>query len=354
MVDALSALKEAVRDIPGRLFIAYSGGADSRYLLRLARHLEGRDLILCHFDHAWSEHSGQWAHQARLQAEQWDIPFASKRDPAPVISEAGARRARYAFFEELLSPGDAMLMGHHRLDQLETRWMRCSQGRPPRGMPQRRRLGQGWLIRPLLGCDPVMDASAVQDPANQDPRYRRVQVRQRIVQAPDGLVDSLERLGHVYDRLEALVGRYIPQGSYRYDPALPPNLQVHAINAWIWQQARLAAPPIARVQALISQLPAKPDRQPALQWSVDDQRWALRWYAGYLHLEPAVWVAPQPTDEWRPLASGQAAKLHAHSVPPWHRPWAWQHAETPKTFRWWRPKVEPGGKISLEYIDLND
>lgn len=354
LADTHAVFEEAVRDFPGRLFVACSGGADSNRVLQVAAQCAPDRVTVCHFDHAWSSASGDWCSQVKSQTEALGLPFVSQRATEPNATELEARKARYAWFETLLSPGDVLLLGHHRLDQLETRWMRVTQGRPPRGMPGCRQLGSGWLVRPFLELDPLHDASAIQDPANQDPSYRRVQIRMAIQHAETKALAQLERLGRAIDRLESAALSKLPNGPYAFDAALDPGHQRHAIALWVWRQARLAAPPAARLTSLLSQLPAAPDRHPVIQWEDQGQRWAIRTYRGRLYLEPAVWTGPPPIDGWVPLGVGRARDLHALHVPPWQRPWVWQYADQPSRLRRWFPKVSPVGQISLEYIELND
>lgn len=352
--EDLRVLEEAVRDVPGRLFVACSGGADSNRVLRAAAALYPERTQVCHFDHAWSASSADWAMQVRAQAADAGLPFVSARNDQAKTTEAQARQARYAWFETLLRTGDALLLGHHRLDQIETRWMRVTQGRPPRGMPTRRVLGQGCLIRPFLRDFPTPDPAAIVDPANQDLSYRRVQVRAAVLRATSHELDRLDRFGQLFDRLESGVVALLPQDVYEFDPNMDPSHQRHAIGLWIWKLARLAAPPSIRLITLLSQLPAAPDRQPAIQWEDQGQRWALRTYRGRLYLEPAVWTGPMPDSGWGPLGAGRSGELHALDIPPWQRPWVWQRTNDPNYLRRWFPKVRPAGQISLEYVDLND
>ena len=355
LADPYRSVEEAIRGCSNRLFIAYSGGSDSECLLQLVAQIDHPNAVICHFNHAWSELSEQWELQARARAQSLRMPIVVGRDPAPTHSEEGARQARYSWFESLLDPGDVLLLAHHAQDQLETRWMRLTQSRPPRGMPVTRRLGQGRLVRPLLEHQVQHNPDAVQDPANRDARYRRVQVRQVMAQSPSSLIATLARVGRLYDRLEALVHQHLPaSGRYRLDLSLSQASQIHAINAWIWKTARLPAPPQARIQTLLRQIPPTPDRQPAIQWDTPWGRVALRFYRQDLYLEPAVWSAPLPRGDWRPIGVGERARLHAREIPPWHRAWVWQHINEPNRIRWWYPKVADQGNISLEYIELND
>ncbi len=354
VTQRVQAFKQTVSDIPGRLFIAYSGGADSNHLLDLAMEAAPERVVLCHFNHAWSELSDTWQAQANARAKALSIKFRSARDEDPDHSELSARKARYTWLESLLEPGDAVLTAHHRGDDLETLWMRVSQGRPPRRIPFRRPLGQGWLIRPLIERERRPHAQAIEDPANQSLKYRRVQVRQLLTEVPEEVVEQLQRLARLFERLEQLVVQQIPHGPFELNHDLPKPLLRHAISVWIWRVARLPAPPSIRLDTLLDQLPARPDRHPAIQWDAEGTRMALRVYRNQIYLEPAVWIAPMPQGPWRPLAANESKALHARTIPPWHRPWVWHHQSEPKLIRWWFPVVSEFGEIKLDYRDLND
>ena len=67
-----------------------------------------------------------------------------------------ARRARYAALAAELDPDSALLTAHHHDDQAETLLLQLLRGAGPHGlaaMPAVSRLGQGWLLRPLLNVD---------------------------------------------------------------------------------------------------------------------------------------------------------------------------------------------------------
>ena len=111
---------------------------------------------------------------------------------------------------------------------------------------------------------------------------------------PEEVVEQLQRLARLFERLEQLVVQQIPHGPFELNHDLPKALLRHAISVWIWRVARLPAPPGIRLDTLLDQLPARPDRHPAIQWDADGTRMALRVYRNRIYLEPAVWIAPMP------------------------------------------------------------
>ena len=67
--------------------------------------------------------------------------------------EAMAREARFSVFSKLLKKGDALLLGHHLDDQIETviyRLLRGSGNQGLSGIPFDRKLREGRLFRPFL------------------------------------------------------------------------------------------------------------------------------------------------------------------------------------------------------------
>ncbi|QGG79975.1 tRNA lysidine(34) synthetase TilS [Litorivicinus lipolyticus] len=334
----------------GRWWVAFSGGPDSHALLQwaLARH---SDVALVHVNHGWHAQAGAWADACQAQADRLGIHAQLlKLDSTTPKTEAAARVGRYALMQTLLKPGDRLLVGHHRGDQLETRLMRALQRRPPRGMPSQRALGLGMLWRPLLDQPkPRVDADAIDDPANYDRTYRRVQVRQDLLPklAPE-LVRQTERVGRLVERLDRLMGAALPAG-----PQLAVGIASAAtIAAWCWREGQLPGPPRRQIDSLLLQLPPAPDRQPMIEWAALGRRWRIRAYAGQLWLLPAAVDWPPLKAGWRTLEPGQGARLHALGIPPWERAGLCQDAAG--RICGWRPIIRPVGHISLEELRLND
>ena len=152
----LSAVLPQMR-AAANVFVAYSGGLDSTALLIAAVEcLAPRKPVALHVDHGLSPHSGDW----RRHCEQVCAGLGVQCRSVAVALESGAgvesraRDARYQVFAEQLGEGDVLLMAHHLDDQAETLVYRLLRGAGSRGMagiPPSRPLGDGLLLRPLLG-----------------------------------------------------------------------------------------------------------------------------------------------------------------------------------------------------------
>ena len=195
----------------GAIWIAYSGGLDSRVLLQLALeaglNAEGR-LKAVHVHHGLHPQADDWARHCQSSCDQLGVDLALRTvsvEPGGSL-ENQARIARYRVFQSLLGSGDLLLQGHHADDQAETLLLRLMRGSGVRGlasMPSSRPLGRGRLLRPLLDCPRQSLARFaadrqlvwIDDPSNLDPvhdrNYLRAQVMPLLQQRWPGAVSSL-------------------------------------------------------------------------------------------------------------------------------------------------------------------
>lgn len=294
----------------GRILIAFSGGADSVCLAaNLIQSASDRPLLAVHIDHRLDPGSQQRAEYAQTLADQLGIDLHLERlDPPPDGGEAGARAARYGVFARLVQDDELLVTGHHADDQAETVLLRLLRGAGPmglKGIPEQRRFGRGWLVRPLLSWsrDEVIDwlqkhnLRYQADPTNLDTAIDRNFLRQRIMPVLEsrwpGLRQSIARsatLGQGATRaLEALAAmdflsarvndycldqaRLQALGRYRHGQVL---------RHWCFQRG-IDAPPARQIDNFQDQLEqAAADRQPTLQWQ--KQRFIL-W-------RQQLWLAP--------------------------------------------------------------
>ena len=177
----------------GRLWVAFSGGVDSTVLLHALRAVPGS--VAIHINHGLDAAAREWVRHCATVAREFGVRLESQSVcvDAHGNREQAARSARYAALRELLAAGDLLVLGHHADDQAETRVWQLLTGREPGGMPTERRLGVGWLVRPLMGVKrgQILDYARrhslrwIEDPANADPGFDRNRIRH-------GILDRLE------------------------------------------------------------------------------------------------------------------------------------------------------------------
>ena len=187
----------------GRLWVGFSGGVDSTVLLHAVRSVPCA--VAIHINHGLDAGAAGWVRHCSAVAREFGARFESRSVCVDSRGnrEQAARAARYAVFRELLAPGDLLLLGHHADDQAETRVWQLFTGREPGGMPTRRRLGAGWLVRPLIGVkrERILDYARrhnlrwIEDPANADLGFDRNAIRhgvlERLEERHPGAVERL-------------------------------------------------------------------------------------------------------------------------------------------------------------------
>lgn len=124
--------------------IAVSGGVDSMVLLHAVHELtqlkmyQHKKIAVAHFNHNTRAENEQEATGVRQQSEQYGFTYFSEKwkQPASKNFEAEARRARYAFFAEVVLAFEAQLLltAHHLDDLMETFFMRVTRGTSFRGL----------------------------------------------------------------------------------------------------------------------------------------------------------------------------------------------------------------------------
>lgn len=189
-----------------RWLVAYSGGVDSCVLLNLLVELSSQlgkqqnlvipPIVAIHIDHQIHADSESWAELCQVQAARLGVAITVHQVDMGSYHKGGvedrARRARYDVFESITRPDDVLFMAHHLDDQVETLLIRMLRGSGSRGMgamPQHRQLGQGQLVRPLLGTSrseieyyaKVKNLQWVEDPSNSSSDYDRNFLRLQIL-----------------------------------------------------------------------------------------------------------------------------------------------------------------------------
>ncbi|MBC3363414.1 tRNA lysidine(34) synthetase TilS [Pseudomonas sp. SWRI154] len=180
--------------------IAFSGGLDSTVLLHLLVSLAENQtlpaLSAIHVHHGLQAAADAWPDHCRRVCEALGVPLqvVSVRVHPGASVERAARDARYGAFIAATHDNDVLLTAQHRDDQAETLLFRLLRGAGVRGlsaMPRQRPLGQGHLLRPLLDVSRAelqtyaaqQGLNWVEDPSNDDHRYARNYLRQRVFPA---------------------------------------------------------------------------------------------------------------------------------------------------------------------------
>ena len=313
-----------------RLVVAFSGGPDSTVLLHLALAAVGRGansplsatpspqpsepadlggapspseeaaaqvpVAALHVNHGLHPQADLWqAHCARLCAGLGVQFLCRKVQVAGGNVEAMARQARYRAFNELLAPGDLLLLAHHRQDQTETLLLRLLQGRGFAAMPRSRRLDCGaLLLRPLLNVPrrQILDALAalgvpsIEDPSNADPALDRGFLRRRILPALTqrwpGAAKALAAAGAAQAVKDDLLSRLLDRETLALGE-FPAQFQVPALQAWLARFGEQGASNRALAE-FAAQLGARADAQPELRL----RQGSLRRWKGAVCYAPAA------------------------------------------------------------------
>ncbi len=178
--------------------MAFSGGPDSTALLLAVHELleeSGRSrLRAAHVDHGLHKDSGGWARHCKARARALGVSFTCREVEVHADGrgvEAAARRARYEALAALMEPEECLLTAHHQDDQWETLMLRMLRGTGIAGLAgirEKRRLGRGWVLRPLLDVSREdlrvwLDRRGgdwIEDPSNRETEFDRSFLRNKV------------------------------------------------------------------------------------------------------------------------------------------------------------------------------
>jgi tRNA(Ile)-lysidine synthase len=194
-VTSLAALKA-----PHPLAVAFSGGADSTAILRLACDLVPGRVQAFHIHHGLQDAAHDFERHCVALCEAWQVPLTVVRVQArhaPGESpEDAARRARYAALAEAARSHGAqrVWLGQHADDQVETLVLALSRGAGLPGlaaMPVYVERDGVMFERPLLAVPGAelrawlrgMNIAWVEDPSNQDASFTRNRIRLQLMPA---------------------------------------------------------------------------------------------------------------------------------------------------------------------------
>ncbi len=246
------AVRDALADLsPGdRVLVACSGGPDSLALAAATAGLAGRygwragAVVI---DHGWSSVAtvaGQQAAQTCRELGLDPVELIVVDSTGPGGPEGAARTARYQALADAAQQHDAVavLLGHTLDDQAETVLLGLARGSGARSLAGMAAV-RGIYRRPLLGLPRTVTVAACAglglspwlDPANSDPAYARVRLRELAgelerVLGP-GVVQSLARTADLLrddaDALDAAAADLLAAA----DPGKAGELDVRTVAA---------------------------------------------------------------------------------------------------------------------------
>ncbi|WP_409269906.1 tRNA lysidine(34) synthetase TilS [Pseudomonas sp. KCJK9044] len=315
--------------------VAFSGGLDSTVLLHLladyARSHCAPPLRAIHVHHGLQPVANDWPEHCQRVCNDLGVELTVIRvqvEPGASLEQA-ARNARYSALAQVLGPGELLFTGQHREDQAETLLFRLLRGAGLRGlaaMPDKRRLGQGALVRPLLAISRAQLAAYaqawrlkwVEDPSNRDTDFARNYLRgevlpllrQRWPQASQNIARCADHLGEALGLLDevalddlALAEQGAPAQWSALSSldltclrSLSPARQRNALQYWLSQRTRL--PDSRHWAGWVDLCTAALDAQPI--WRLADGQLVRSngriWWLGddWLQSEPVgqPWLAP--------------------------------------------------------------
>lgn len=278
--------------------MAFSGGPDSACLLHMLTNSSiDRGLTVVHVDHGLDRGSARRAERAVSIAEAMGLRCILERVQVRRSGsiEANARHARYEVLRKYVGPGNVLVTAHHADDVAETMLLRLLRGSGPGGLggiPQRRRFGDGYLIRPLLafrreqiqGYLERHRVSSIHDPANDlvslDRNFLRHEVLPLLREHFPGCVQAFARSASL-NRSASDVLADMARADFSRAARPGPSLSLaaladltdfrlaEAVRHWCMAHDQ-SPPPGHRLDEFLRQLrQARPDRQPVLDW---DQR----------------------------------------------------------------------------------
>lgn len=281
--------------------VALSGGADSVALLhalcQLREALAPAEIGAIHVHHGLHRLADTWQEDCRRLCAELEVALQVRRVDGRAASgdspEAAARRARYEALTSVTGVGEAVCTAHHERDQAETLLLQLVRGAGPAGlagMPTVAPLGQGWLVRPLLGVSPAalrdyLGRHAVpwlEDPGNVDPRFDRNYVRHEILPRLEdrwpGVQRTLARAArHQADSAaiaQALAGVDLAEARGSLPgtlsgpalAAMAPARARNVVRGWL-SERRLPTARAVNLAAVLDQLvKARDDAMPLVRW----------------------------------------------------------------------------------------
>ena len=289
----LTAINIGRRVAPGKYIVAVSGGIDSVVLLSVLVQLEGRELVVAHFDHGMRPDSAEDERFVAGLAAQKGLAFVSSAGKLGDVSENTARQARYGFLRDAMTQyrAQAIITAHHQDDVLETIVFNLQRGTGSKGLSSLR--SSETLLRPLLEYrkQDLLDYAQRnyliwrEDQTNASPKYARNRVRHQILtKFSEAEKTSLLQLSKTASKLNAKISHLVKdylttqpseitlhREQYR---ALPESVAREVLAQWLRSQTEveISRAMIVRLDEAIRQGQNNSLADVARGWSLHIQR----------------------------------------------------------------------------------
>lgn len=180
-----------------KFLVAISGGSDSLTLLAIINELKLRDEIsvrAIHINHNISDNNLEMEKCCIDFCNKYSIDLVLKKIPTEQISniEEYLRNKRYEIFFKLVNNDEALVLGHHLDDQVETFFYRLFRGSSPLGLSSMKDISvrnNVVICRPLLSVEKKgiydyvrqINLEYVDDETNNDLDFQRNYIRKKIL-----------------------------------------------------------------------------------------------------------------------------------------------------------------------------
>lgn len=208
------------------ILIAVSGGPDSMCLLDTMRRIQKENLIelpfsigVAHVNHGIREEAEKETKYVIEYCQKYNLTYFIKRVNVVELAkkekiglEEAGRKARYAFFEELIQEKKAtkIAIAHNENDNVETIVMHLLRGSGPNGLKGMEPIRDQKYIRPLLEVQrKEIEAYCNQerlepkiDQSNLDNIYTRNKIRNQLIPMLErefnpNIIETIERLSKI-------------------------------------------------------------------------------------------------------------------------------------------------------------
>ena len=323
---ATELLLERLANLPHarKYWVGFSGGVDSTALLLALQDSVASlttEFAAIHFNHGLHPRADSWQEHCRRFCEQKGIPFHARlldlSQRHRVSAEEHARNERYRQIESILAEDEIYLTAHQADDNAETVFLNLMRGGGVDGLagiPGLRKLGSGWVARPML-CFHRSELERflrnrgvewLEDPSNRQQHFDRNFVRHSVFPMLEkrwpGVIRRINQTarhaGEFSRNLERTLtsrfGRLLSDSfTMPLSPLLKldPETQALIIRQWLRGQ-EIATPPRLRLNEFLQQIGQIRDAE-----NHAELRWPghlLKHHGGvlWLHKQPGPGVCP--------------------------------------------------------------